>query len=268
VRPPDRFGPEGHGRASGSPFAGDAVLDRIVRASAADAAAMVLDLPEPVIRTALTALGPREVARLLLGVRADRLADLLAYLPDDLLSAVLAQLTVAQLAEFVPLVPVESAVRVVTHLPADVASELLLALPTPERLALQRRLPPPSPPGGGYRDQVAQAVRRATGTVTVLDRAGRALLTEVFGRPVQILVRDRPGTTFGAGDVAGVVGATDWRRVAGLVVVTNAALDPALAAGLREARTRGYVVEVVAWQDDRDDGLLKRTLVRLGGQPR
>ena len=48
-------------------------------------------------------------------------------------------------------------------------------------------------------------------------------------------------------------------------MLTNATLDPAVSATVREARQRGYVVEAVAWQDERDDGVLKRTLVRLVG---
>jgi hypothetical protein len=91
-----------------------------------------------------------------------------------------------------------------------------------------------------------------------------SLLTEVFGRPVQILVKDRPAGSFANADLRGAIGATDWRRIAGLVIVTNAVLDPGLPAALRDARQHGFVVEVVHWEDERDDGALKRTLVRLG----
>lgn len=237
------------------------MLDQIVRAPAADAAAMVLDLPPPFIRTALDALGPREVARMLLGVRADRVDELLGYIPATILSNALALLTLPQIAELVPLVTVESAVRLVAHLAPDTASALLLALPTQYRLVLQERLPPPTP--SDYQNQAEQAVRRATGRVTQVDPRGATLLTEVFGRPIQVIIRDRPGTMFGPADLPAVIGATDWRRVVGVVVLTNSALDSGLAAALREARQRGYVVEVVAWQDARDDGLLKRTFVRL-----
>lgn len=257
---------DGRGREewpSAGPFAGNDLLDRIVRAPAGDAAALVLDMPWPQTRAVLNALGPREVARLLLGVRADRVAELLGHLSPELLSGSLAYLSVAQIAELVPLVPVESAVRVVTHLAPDAAAALLLALPTQHRLVLQERLPPPAPATGGYRDQAEQAVRRTAGRVSALDPRGTALLTEVFGRPIQVLIRDRPATTFGAAELPAAIGATDWQRVAGVIVLTNAALDPTLPGALREARQRGYVVEVVQWQDERDDGILKRTLVRL-----
>jgi hypothetical protein len=222
---------------------------------------MVLDLPPPVIPSALDALGPREVARMLLGARADRVDELLAYVPPAVLSAALAQLSVPQLAELVPLVRFESAVRLVGHLAPDTASALLLELPTQYRLALRDRLPPPAP--SDYTQRAEQAVRRATGHGASVGPGPAGLVTEVFGRPVQVVIRDRPGTTFGPDELTAAVGATDWRRVVGVVVLTNAALDPGLAAALRDARHRGYVVEVVAWQDERDDGTLKRTLVRL-----
>jgi len=226
---------------------------------------MVLDLPWPQIRAVLAALGPREAARLLLGVRADRVAVLLEHIAPAMLPAVLAHLTVPQIAELVPLVPMQAAVRVVTHLPPDVSAHLLLMLPTQHRAVLQQVLPAPATigPEGGYRSQAEQAVRRATGTVSVVDPRGGVLATEVFGRPIQVLVRDRPGSTFGAGDLQAAIGATDWRHVAGLLVLTNAPVDPGLPAALREARQHGYRVEAVHWQDERDDGALKRILVRL-----
>lgn len=243
----------------------DDVLARIAAAHAADGAAMVLDLPWQQTRAVLAALGPREVARLLLGVRADRLAELLDRVPPEMLPAVLANLSVPEIAELLPLVPLQTAVRVATSLPPPTAANLLLALPTQHRVVLQRYLPiaAEAAPAGGYLEQAEQAVRRATGTANWLDPRGGALLTEVFGRPVLIVIRDRPSGVFSAADLLAAVGATDWRRVSGLVVVTNAALDPGVGGGLREARQRGYLVEVVQWQDERDDGLLKRTLVRI-----
>lgn len=257
---PDGFGREREGWATTGPFAGRDLLDRIVQAPAGEAAAMVLGLPPSIIPTALDALGPREVARMLLGVRADRLDEFLAYIPSPVLSSALAQLSVPQLAELVPLVQFESAVRLLAHLDPDTASALLLELPTQYRQVLRDRLPPPTP--SDYQQRAELAVQRATGQLMSLG-PGAPLVTEVFGRPVQVIIRDRPGATFGPNDLVAALGAADWRRVVGVVVLTNAALDPGLAAAVREARGRGYLVEVVAWQDERDDGMLKRTLVRF-----
>lgn len=223
----------------------------------------MLDMPWPQARAVLAMLGPEQAARLLRGVRADRVADLLDLIDSDLLPAVLAQLAVPEIADLVPLVPVETAVRIVTHLAPDTAAETLLALPTQHRTVLQQRLPPPVVATSGYADQAEQAVRRATGTVSWCDPSGLTLLAEVFGRPVQVAVFDWPGATFGATNLYTVIGATNWQRVAGLVILTNAALAEGLGAALREARQHGYAVDAVTWRDEGDDGVLKRTLVRL-----
>jgi hypothetical protein len=232
VTQPDGFGREPAAGAPGGPFAGPELLDRIVRAPAGDAAAMVLDLPPPIIRTVLDVLGPREVARLLLGVRADRVDELLSYVSSSLLAAALAQLSVPQVAELVPLVPVESAVRLVAHLAPDRASALLLDLPTQYRQVLWDRRPPPAP--SDYPRRAAQAVRRAAGHATPLDPRGGSLQTEVFGRPVQVVVRDRPGAVFGSADLAAAIGAAEWRRVAGVVCSDQCGARP----GARGRRAR------------------------------
>jgi MgtE intracellular N domain len=242
----------------------DEVLARIVAAPAADAAALVLDMPRPQTRAVLAALGPRETARLLRGVRADRVAELVNHIAPGALPGVLAQLSVSDIAELVPWVPVEMAVHLVTHLPPETVADLLLALPTQQRTVLQRLLPAAAAAGptGRYQSEAEQALRRATGGVAQRDQRG-ALRTEVFGRPIQVIVRDRPGAAFGPPDLHAAIGATDWRNSAGLLVLTNATLEPALGAELREARQHGYVVEALQWQDERDDGALKRILVRL-----
>jgi Mg/Co/Ni transporter MgtE len=243
------------------------VVRRIVAAHAADAASFVLDLPRPQARGVLAALGPREVARLLRGVRADRVAELLDHIAPNQLPAVLAHLGVSEVAEMLTLVPVEMALRVVTQLAPDAAADLLLALPSQHRTVLQALLPPPAavPTTGGYTDQAEQAVLRAAGRVSGRDPRSGGLLIEVFGRPIEVLIRDRPGGVFGPGDLHATIGATDWRHTAGLIVLTNATRDPGLGAAVREARQYGYVVEVLQWQDERDDGTLKRTLVRMFG---
>jgi hypothetical protein len=243
------------------------VISRIVAAPPADAAALVLDLAWPQTRAVIAALGPREVARLLQGVRADRVAELLSHVSPGALPAVLANLSVPAVAELLPLVPVETAVRVVTHLSPEIADQLLLALPTQHRMVLQGLLRPAvsTAQAGGYADHAEQAVRRATGRVATRDPRGGGLLIEVFGRPVQVLVRDHPGGTFGSAELQAAVVATNWRHIVGLLVLTNAPLDPGLGAAVREARQHGYVVEAVPWLDERDDGVLKRMLVRLVG---
>lgn len=243
----------------------DDVIARIVAAKAGDAAAMVLAMHWQQSRTVLAALGPREVARLLRGVRADRVSDLMAQVPPGLLPAVLAQLALPEIAQLLPLLAMDGAVRVVQSLPPQVAAELLVMLPTAQRMALQSALPPapPAGPAGGYGSLVEQAVRRSVGQASWADPQRRSLVTEVFGRAVQVVAWDRPGGSFGPAELQAAIGATDWRHATVLAVVTNATLEPTLPAAVREARVAGHTLEPVQWVDERDDGVLKRTLVRL-----
>jgi hypothetical protein len=259
------WGGDNIGRAE--PWGGDNIVARIVAADAGHAAAIVLGLPWEQTRAALGALGPREVARLVVGARADRVPDLVDHIAPGMLPAVLAHLSVAQVGQLVPLLSMELAVRVVQHMAPPAAAELLLALPTHQRLALQEWLPHPAAEGGDgdYPLRVEQAVRRIAGRVSWLDPRSGTLLTEVFGRRVVVVARDLPSGTLHGSDLHTVVVATDWRHIAGLVVMTNATFDASVGDSLREARQRGYLVEALQWQDDRDDGLLKRVLVRLGG---
>ena len=245
----------------------DDVVARIRAADAGHASAFVLAMPWEQRLAALATLGPREVARLLVGARADRVPDLVASIAPDLLTAVLAQLPAVQVAGLVPLLGMEAAVRVVQSLSPRAAAELLLALPTHQRAALRGALPPPPPPQVSDRDyhgRVEEAVRRTAGRASWLDARAGTLLTEIFGRQVQVTARDAPQTSLTTTELHSLVATADWRQVGGLVVMTNSELDLGLGAGVREARARGYLVDVVRWQDERDDGVLKRALVRLG----
>jgi hypothetical protein len=164
------------------------------------------------------------------------------------------------------MLPFERVVGLIQRLPPSTVAELLLALPTAERIALQESLGPlsnASATGSDYHRVAEVSLARVATAVTWLAPRVGILLVEVFGRSVQVALRDRPGQTLGPGDVHAAVVGVDWRRAHGLLVMTNARLDPALGTALRDFHQHGYRVEVVAWHDDRDDGALKRALVRL-----
>lgn len=243
------------------------VVARILAADPGHAAAIVVAMPWERGRAVLARIGPREVARLLVGARGDRVPDLVATIAPQQLPQVLANLDVMRIAALVPLLPMEAAVRVVQNMTPTAAADLLLALPTHQRLALQQALPPPAAPDGGggsdYARRVEEAVRRVTGTATWRDPRAGTLMTEVFGRSVQVSVRDAPRAPLVGTELHAIAAATDWRQISGLLVMTNSPLDPGLAAAAREVRGRGYLIEVLQWQDERDEGALKRVLVRL-----
>jgi hypothetical protein len=187
---------------------------------------------------------------------------------DDELLAQLRSVAPREAADILVMLPIEQVVSLIQRLPPFTVAELLLALPTSERAALQEALGPLSfaeTVGNDYHRAAEASLGRVANAVTWIAPRVGILLMEVFGRSVQVALRDRPGQTLGPADVHAAVVGVDWRRAHGLVVMTNARLDPALGTALREFQQRGYRVEVVAWSDDRDDGMLKRALVRLVG---
>ena len=116
-----------------------------------------------------------------------------------------------------------------------------------------------------YLTMVEQAVRRVAGSVAWVDPRTGSLLAQVFGRPVLVVASRPRGSVLTAEQFNRVAAATDWRLVAGLVVLSELPPDPDVGAVVREARQRGFAVDAVQWQDERDDGVLKRVLVRLAG---
>jgi hypothetical protein len=244
----------------------DDVIARIMSAGAMEAANMLLTLPASQWRAVVVAIGPAQAARLLVNARVDRMADLVTNIGFDLLPAVLAQLSMRQLADVISELPFELALRVAEQLPPSLRAELLLALPTQQRVALQAALPPPPGPQEGaeeYLRQVEASLARIASSVSWLDRAAGALVVEVFGRPIQVLVRYRVTGSLPEEELHAVVRAVDWRQAGALILVTNVNASPALMAAQRELVRLGYPLDVLTWLDERNDGELKRTLVRL-----
>jgi hypothetical protein len=175
-------------------------------------------------------------------------------------------MTVNEIAQLIPLLPMERAVSLVQQMSTPAIAELLLVLPTHQRLAIQQALPPSEPPpptegeGSDYSFRAEQAVRQIAGRVSWFEPRSGTIVTEIFGRPVQVVAWDGAFTT---NELHAVLAGTDWRRVAGLVIMIMGPPDPDVTVRVREARQQGYAVEVITWQDERDDGLLKRSLVRL-----
>ena len=55
----------------------------------------------------------------------------------------------------------------------------------------------------------------------------------------------------------------DWMTLDGMLVLTEGVPTERAAAYVAAVRTAGYRLELLRWADARDDGLLKRALVRL-----
>ncbi len=244
------------------------VVTRIMSANANQAASMLLGMPTVQIRAVVNELGPAEVARVVVGAHPDRKADLLGVIGSDQMPAVLSRLTVHQLADVVTVLPIDVAVRLVRDMSPRAAADLLLEIPTQRRASLQEAMAPSRPDEFAatvYQRQAEESILRIATRASWLDQAAGSLLSEVFGRTVQVMIRYRPDPVFTEVDLNAAAQAADWRRIVGLVVLTNAAPTPGVAVLIRDLRAVGHVVDVVPWIDDRDDGSFKRALVRLAG---
>ncbi len=238
----------------------------ITSAGANQAASTLLNLPAHQIRAVMAELSPGEVARLLIGARHDRKADLLAIIGTDRMPAVLSRLTVHQLADVISVLPIEFAIALVRDMSPRTAADLLLEMPSQQRAMLQQAMAPRRPDQFAatvYQRQAVESVLRIATRVSWLDQASGHLLTEVFGRTVQVTIRYRTDSVFTENDLHAAEASPDWLRISGLLVLTNATPVAGLAAMLRDLRQRGRAVELVPWVDDRDDGAFKRALVRL-----
>src|SRR5688572_1581948 len=134
---------------------------------------------------------------------------------DDELLAQLRSVPAREAAELLSMLPMEQAVRLVQQLRPPAVAELLMALPTAQRVALQEVLGPQSYDGAVGSDYHRAAEvslgRVATGITWLAPRVG-ILLIEVFGRSVQVALRDWPDRALGPPDVHAAVVGVDWRR--------------------------------------------------------
>jgi hypothetical protein len=244
------------------------VVAQIMSAGANQAATMLLGMPAVQIRAVLNDLGPAEVARVVVGAHPDRKADLLGVIGSDRMPAVLSRLTVHQLADVISVLPIEVALRLVRDMSPRAAADLLLEIPTQRRAALQEAMTPSRPDEFAatvYQRQAQESILRIATRVSWLDQSAGSLLSEVFGRTVQVMIRYRADEVFTEVDLHAAAQAADWRRIVGLVVLSNATPVPGVASMLRDLRAMGHPVELVPWADDRDDGTFKRALVRIVG---
>jgi hypothetical protein len=152
-------------------------------------------------------------------------------------------------------------------MPPASSAALLLEIPTQRRSMLQEALGLGQPTMEAavstyYRAAEMSVARIATGT-SRLDHTPGDLLAEVMGRPFQISIRFHGDAPYTGDDLRLVAGRVDWRRVMGMLVLTNATPADTIAGVIRELRHYGHAVDVVRWLNEADDGVMKRALVRL-----
>ena len=244
------------------------VIAMLNSVGAAQGADTLLAMPGDRIEVLMSEMTPAEIGRLLDGARADRKADLLAVIGPHRAPMILARFNIHQLADLVSSLPLAGAVDLLRSMSPHAAADLLLEIPTQRRLMLQAVLAPRQPQeftSAVYHREVEESVVRIATRVSWLDQAAGHLLAEVMGRPFQIVMRHMPEAPFSGEDLRSAAGQVDWRRVVGALVLTNANPADTLGPVVRELRQFGHAIDVVRWQNDGDDGLFKRALVRLVG---
>jgi hypothetical protein len=242
------------------------VIAMLNSVGAAQGAETLLAMPADRIETLMNEMSPADVGRLLHGARTDRKADLLAVIGPKRAPAVLGRFSIHQLADLVASLPLPGAVNLLHSMSPAAAADLLLEIPTRRRLLLQDALSPRQPDefsSAVYQREVEESVVRIASRASWLDQVAGHLLAEVMGRPFQIVVRYRPEGTFTGDDLRDAAGRVDWRRVTGMLVLTNALPGEDCSAVIRELRQFGHAVDVVRWVNEADDGLFKKALVRL-----
>ena len=227
----------------------------------------LLAMPAMRVEAVMAELTVAEIARLLTGSRVHRRAELLAAIGPVRGVTVLTRMPPHELAELISSLPLPVAVGVLRGMPSAASAGLLLELPTQRRAMLQEALGLGQPTMEAavstyYRDAEMSVVRIATG-LSRLDHTPGDLMAEVMGRPFQISIRYHGDAPYNGDDLRLVATRVDWRRVMGLLVMTNATPADTIAGVTRELRHQGHAVDVVRWLNEADDGVMKRALVRL-----
>lgn len=234
----------------------------------AQAVGILTSMPADRMAALLAVMEPADLARILAAAPAVRRGELLAAVPAERIGALLRELPAPQVSELLSVVPAELAAQLLRGSPPQQAAQLLSTLPQQTRALLLDAMELDSADGlslAVYEQEATEAVGRVSGRVSRLDRSGRDVLAEVFGRNVHVAVRYCATEASLGSAVYNAVAEANWRRVAGLVVVTNVALPDDAVALADNARGAGRPLELVRWIDARDDGAFKRALVRIAG---
>ena len=223
----------------------------------------------PVERFALvtTTMDPADLTAILMGIDPRRQTDLLSMLPAERRLLMFQQLSKRQLADLIPAIDPNIGVEMIAGLPTGSAAELLSSMPS----ATVTRLLGLLPEAGAviramYERHARESVVGAAHTVSWPDESMCDLVAEVLGHWLHVAIRFQPGPQSTPLDVDGAASDADWTSVSGMLLMTNAKPGGPSAQKALQLEQAGRKLEIVQWIDKRDDGTLKRALVRLVGR--
>lgn len=235
--------------------------------SPAQAVSTIFSMTADRIAVLLTEMDPAHIARMLVAASGQRKADLFAAIPPDRASLVLQELSVPQFASFLSAVPAQMGAQVLHAGSPRWAAHILRELPPETRSQLLSATTNHTEEFSSavYERGVTESIVRIVARASWLDQRTCDLLAEVFDKNVHIAVRYQAGEFLTGAEVDEVAARADWRYIAGLVVVTNAALADSAEEQAKAIQYSGRELKLLHWTDERDDGALKRALVRLAG---
>lgn len=233
-----------------------------------EAVRILRSVPPERVSVLLTEMETAEVARLIVAAGGDQTADMLRSVPAERFAPIIRCMSMRELANLVGAVPPELAARCLEAVTARAAVEVISELPEPDQARLVDLIE------AQHRGDVSQAlyernaqesvVRIAT-RVSWLNQATCDLLAVAMNQTFQVAVRHRRVPPFTLDDIDSVLSTAAWATIAGLIVLTNVPPDTNADQRLRQVRSSGRLVDVLRWTDRRDDGTLKRTIVRMVG---
>ncbi len=242
------------------------VIAMLKAARPAQALGILSAMPFDRVTHVTTSIEPADLTAMMLALPPDQQVELLTMIPAERRLLIFSRLSMRQFADLLPVVTPDIAAQMLADVSTATAAELLSDMP-PNAAA---RLLPLLPRGNTvvqtmYELRARESIVRAARNVSWLDQSSCDLAADVFGRRVQVAIRFLPDPFPVHVDVDRAASHADWRTIDGMLVVTNVRPGELALLQVKHQQQAGRRLELVHWVDQRDDGLLKRALVRLAG---
>jgi hypothetical protein len=244
------------------------VVAMILASKPPDAVSTLLAMTPDRIDVLLDEIPPVNLGRLICAARPREQETLMSTLSSRQRRAALSTLSTVHLVRLVAALPPESAWAVLADMSPGSAAGLFAELPVEPRRRLESSPPPELSPGlasAMYVRSVVETIVRTASRTTWLDEGIGDVLAEVFGKFVHIAARYGSGLVLEAREVVAAARRARWNDIVGMLVCTNMQVSESADAQAAAIRRAGSPIEVIHWLDPNDDGVFKRSLVRLVG---
>ncbi|GIE74848.1 hypothetical protein Aph02nite_07980 [Actinoplanes philippinensis] len=228
------------------------------------AISMLNGLPPDRFAAVAEALGPADLARLMLAGKPGSRGRVLQMFADKDVVRASAAVPAVQAAPLLAEVPADRLRRLFPELPEAVRSALLSTLPSERRDDLLGELDAGHAQNVRARMYVAavtDALRRFNADVRVPENAPEGIMYVAAYHKV-VAIAAHLGDD-GRTGVPAAENAAYWLRSHAALSITDRPIDPQVRRYCADAREKGRPLTAVTWADERDDGPLKRALASL-----